>query len=204
MQVRRLAYTVFSLDTFLRTTHVRATGHEEAALVRAMQAAAQVMHDELRRCALLILASPRRGRPEADTEGADRGQPLAHSDSALLRPAAAAEAASTTLAAVVAPLNAALDEYVRTSTCAHLSVATDAGHDDERQADLQGPANHIAFAKLMLLTIARVEAILLTTAQLAAQRRGRAHGAPPPLAPRESGASQQNGNHHAEHEDILM
>ena len=87
----------------------------------------------------------------------------------------------------MAPLNEALDDYVRTSTCAHTSTAQEGD-----RTDMQGPANHIAFAKLMLVTITRVEAILLKTAQLAAQRRGRSSGAPPPLQPRENGGVQED------------
>ena len=181
--VRRLAYTTFSLDTLLRDMPRRpppsSQPTEEAALLQAMGEAAKAIHDRLRQCALLIIAAP----PQRSNGGSE---PLALSDSALLAPSTAAEAASS-LDAVVAPLNEALDDYVRTSTCAHTSTAQEGD-----RTDMQGPANHIAFAKLMLVTITRVEAILLKTAQLAAQRRGRSSGAPPPLQPRENGGVQED------------
>ena len=52
---------------------------------------------------------------------------------------------------------------------ARVPIQASRSREDDR-AGMQGPANHIAFAKLVLVTVTRVEAILLKTAQLAAQR----------------------------------
>ena len=145
---RRLAYTVFSMDTFLRAHErkPRSSATREVRLFDCLNDAAGVIHSELYHCADEVGGFGGMAPATRAVGGEVPGR------AARQRTAEVAAAAVAALTDKAEALRAALDAYMKSSD----------GGDTE--------AEHIAFCQLALMTATRVEEIMIATSQLVAQR----------------------------------